>query len=148
MNAFGSREQVVRIVEQQTGLRLKGTRTLFTSLSFLHPRNRGRAIRMLPLKLAREHTLRWINWLIRWMDRRFGTRASIYGWAFYFGVVHERVETTPWTNVCVRCGSGHPSAALTAQGAIRPGWWIHRFRCLRCNTWNLYTRDDEFRDAK
>ncbi len=139
VNAFRSAADVVAEVLKYTGLELRGVRTLFTSLSFLHPENRKghRAIRMLPLALTGEWTLRWATRLLRGMDRRFGTRLAIYGWAFYFGGVAEEVDERPWTNVCVRCGSGHPSAHL----AVRRG----RFRCPECGAENFFTDDELFR---
>ncbi|MCP5110239.1 MAG: hypothetical protein GY953_05335, partial [bacterium] len=128
----------------------RGIRTLFTSLSFLHPESRkgSRAGRMLPLMLTGEWTLRWAMGLSRWLDRRFGTRTSVYGWALYFGEVGEAIDPVPWTNVCVRCGSGHSSTALKSRGAIRQGRWLDRFRCLECDTWNFYTEDDDFRGIR
>ena len=150
LNAFRSADEVAASIGRETGLELRGTRTLFTSLSFLHPESRkgSRAGRMLPLRLTGEWTLRWAMGLFRWLDRRLGSRTSVYGWAFYFGEVEETIDPAPWTNVCVRCGSGHSSAMLKARGAIRQGWWLDRFRCLECDTWNFYTEDDDFRNVR
>ncbi len=135
VNAFRSAEVVISIVVERTGLEFRGMRTLYTSLSFLHPEHRkgSWAIRMLPLALTGEWTLRWALRLFRWTDRRFGTRLGVYGWAFYFGNVREQLETTPWKNVCVRCGSAHPTASLV----VRRGC----FRCPDCGTTNFFTRD-------
>ena len=44
-----------------------------------------------------------------------GTRTGIYGWAFYFGNFTEPIDTTPWPNVCIRCGSGMSVELLAHQ---------------------------------
>mgnify|MGYP007094565261 FL=1 len=102
---------------------------------------------MLLLAFVGEGTLKWATYLARKLDRRFGTRLSIYGWAFYFGAGAEALDTTPWTNVCVRCGAGHPFDRLAAEGAVNLEAWIPRFRCPDCGTWGLYTDDADYRDA-
>jgi ubiquinone/menaquinone biosynthesis C-methylase UbiE len=149
VNRFRSAEEVERLISSRTGLPCRARRVLFTSLAFLHPENRKgrRAARLLLAAGVGERTLKWATWLARRLDRRFGTRLAIYGWAFYFGAVPETVDATPWTNVCVRCGAGHPFARLAAEGAINLEAWIAEFRCPDCGTWGLYTDDAEYRDA-
>ena len=149
VNRFRSAGEVERLIREATGLSCQARRTLFTSLAFLHPENRKgrRAGRMLAVAFVGERTLRWATWLARKLDRRFGTRLSIYGWAFYFGPGAEAADTTPWTNVCVRCGAGHPFARLAAEGAVNLEAWIPRFRCPDCGAWGLYTADADYRDA-
>lgn len=144
LNRFHSPEQVAGLVSGHTGLPCRGRRTLLTSLSFLHPANRkGKRARRLVLLLgAGERTLRWATWLFRRVDRLLGTRLSIYGWALYFGAISEPIDATPWTNVCVRCGSGHPSERLASSGALRRRRWLDRYRCPDCGTWNLFTSDE------
>ncbi len=136
LNAFTSAEDLARRVEWATGLECRGIRLLHTSLSFLNPRNRKtRAPRKL-LLLANgwEPILMVLTYALRVADRWFGTRLSVYGWALYFGGC--TVETAAWTNVCVRCGSGHPAAQL------RPGLFL--YRCPACGARNLYTRDKPY----
>jgi SAM-dependent methyltransferase len=149
VNRFRSAAEVERLVREGTGLACRAWRLLFTSLAFLHPENRRgrRAGRLLLVAGVGERTLKWATWLARKLDRRFGTRLSIYGWVFYFGAGPEMVDTTPWTNVCVRCGAGHPFARLAAEGAINLEAWIPQFRCPDCGVWGLYTNDADYRDA-
>jgi len=145
VNAFRSPREVERIVSRITGLPSRGRRTLYTSLSFVHPANRGprRNRRLILLCGAGERTLRWATWLFRILDRRLGTRLAIYGWAFYFGGVGQVASAAPWTNACVRCGAGHPSERLRADGAVKPGW-APGYACPACGTWNLWSDDERF----
>jgi len=129
VNAFTSAEEVARVVERTTGLRHAATRTLWSSLSFL---NRKGAPRPLPKRLwlvggGFEGVLRGYVRVSRWCDRVFGTRTGIYGWAYYFGDLADRVQTEPWRNVCIRCGSGFPDEAVGAD---------RTYLCPRCGTRN------------
>jgi hypothetical protein len=84
-----------------------------------------------------------LSYAVRVLDRLLRTRTSIYGWAFYFGEIHEEVETFPWTNVCVGCGSAQSAAALSANRQIRRWSMILRsYTCPYCSAWNLFTEDD------
>jgi SAM-dependent methyltransferase len=136
LNPFHSSFEVASLVTRATGLALTGQRTLHTSLSFLHPANRppGRAPRKLWLLLgAGERVLFFWNWLARMLDRRFGTRLSVYGWALYFGRIAGSIDSRPWGNVCLRCGSGHPASRLEpTRGPIRT------YRCPACGTRNPF----------
>lgn len=149
VNRFRSAGEVISTVTRVTGLPLAGRRTLFTSLSFLHPANRGgeRNRRFLVLLGAGERVLRLMNRLFRAADRRLGTRTAIYGWAFYFGVAPAPPVTRAWSNVCVRCGSGHPSEQLLAAGAVQTRGWFREYRCPRCGTRNFYTDDNDYTGA-
>jgi SAM-dependent methyltransferase len=149
VNRFVSARQVEQLVTAATGLEYRGHRVLFTSLSFLHPANRvRRARRFLLLLGAGERALRWTAWLLRQIDRRCRTRLSVYGWMFYFGSVPVPIDPAPWTNVCIRCGAGHPFARLAAAGAINFETWLPEFRCPDCSTWNLYTDDRQYAGVK
>lgn len=141
---FRAPGQLVEAVQRTTGLACFARRTLFSSFSFLHPASRGRAFRMLALFWLRESLLSWLAGLLRLVDRRLHTRLSIYGWAFYFGRQAIPVDTTPRTNMCVRCGAGHASNWLLKIGRVRPHPPFPRFRCPACGTWNLFTRDEAF----
>jgi len=137
VNAFRSPEDVIRRVEAVAGLEHRGTRVLFSSLSFLNAHN---FVARPPRKIAlfafgNERFLAVLTWLLRGLDRRLGTRLSYYGWAFYFGGAHPPEPDEPWVNVCVRCGSGHPEAFLRRQGAVRKLTW----RCPACGGFNLWT---------
>jgi len=146
VNRFRSSDEVASFITAQTGLACQGRRTLFTSFSFLHPANRGqRRNRRLWLLLgAGERTLRLVVWLLRAIDRRYGTRLSVYGWAFHFGAVAEAPPPGPWTNVCIRCGAGHPSAQLLAAGLVNRRRFVSEYRCPGCGTRNYFTDDAPF----
>jgi SAM-dependent methyltransferase len=129
VNPFTDAEQVARRIERYTGLQHVATRTLWSSLSFL---NRNVSPRPLPLRLwliggGFECMLRtYVRWSRR-IDRIFGTRTGIYGWAFYFGTIAEPVDTEEWRNVCIRCGSGAPGEALRGK---------RNYTCSKCGVIN------------
>ncbi len=150
VNSFRSPEHVATLITRHTGLPLRARRTLFTSLSFLHPANRGprRNRRFLLLLGAGERALRAATWLLRQVDRRLGTRLSIYGWAMYFGSLPDTGVEPPWSNVCIRCGAGHPAEALTASGRIRRRLGLRAYHCPDCGTRNLFTEDRPFARAR
>ncbi len=143
-NAFKDPQQVVELVEKLTKLPCAGSRTLLSSLSFLNPKNRlGRT----PIKLrilggGSEHSLRAYVFISRLLDRVFGTRFSVYGWAFYFGTIGSPIETGTWGNVCVGCGSGVPFEQLRSSGSIRRRFLVpDQYRCPVCGTRNLLVAD-------
>ncbi|HEY2384152.1 MAG TPA: class I SAM-dependent methyltransferase [Terriglobia bacterium] len=78
-----------------------------------------------------------LNEATRFLDRRFHSRLSRYGWGFLFarGAPAERFALPSYFNVCAGCGSGH------AIQTLRPGaykrWTIPFYRCPRCNEANL-----------
>jgi len=148
VNPFRSADEVASIVAGATGLPHRGTRTLFSSLAFLHPANRGRALRLMLLLGAGEGALRWLTWLFRMIDRWIGTRLAVYGWALYFGSRGEPIDPVPWTNVCVRCGAGHSSASLLASDKLHRGALASRYQCPSCGTWNLFTDDGRYVDRR
>lgn len=73
-----------------------------------------------------------MTYALRLLDCWFSTRARVYGWAFYFG------NTPPigaaWTNVCVRCGAGHPDSKL-----VKGRFGL--YRCPHCGARNFFTSD-------
>jgi hypothetical protein len=119
----------VRQIEDATGFRHVATRTLWSSLSFL---NRSVCPRPLPLRLwllggGFEPVLRaYVRWSRR-VDRAFGSRTGIYGWALYFGTIAEPVDTSGWPNVCIRCGSGIPLEKVREA---------HNYTCPNCGALN------------
>ena len=134
VNAFRSAPELARKIERATGLQHAATRTLCTSFSYLNRRNRRTRP---PRKLyllggGTEISLHLWNAVLRLCDRWLGTRLSVYGWAFYFGAVPKGLDLRTWTNVCIRCGSGHPREALA-------GRWI--YRCPSCGARNLRSPD-------
>jgi SAM-dependent methyltransferase len=134
VNAFRSAADVVEPIERITGLRHRNTTVLIASLSFLNAHNfTARPPRKIALfAFGNERFLAFLNYALRRVDRAFGSRLSVYGWAFYFGSIDADLEG-PWTNVCVRCGSGAPEDWLRAQARIR----VLVYDCPTCGAWNL-----------
>lgn len=145
VNAFVSAEVLRGRIESATRLRHVGTRLLYSSLSFLNRKNiKGRLQRKMWL-FARgdERFVVFLNWLTRIVDRWFGTRLSVYGWAFYFGEIAGPLVGGEWRNACARCGAGHPADQLEAQGAVGRSWLgVRMYRCPGCGAKNTFVRDD------
>jgi hypothetical protein len=79
-----------------------------------------------------------LNWSLRGLDRRMGTRLSRYGWAFEFGGAGVAAPQEEWVNVCVRCGAGHSEAYLREKTGVRTVLWFwERYRCPACRGFNL-----------
>lgn len=148
VNAFRSARLLADQIERATGLPHVATRTLCTSLSFLNRRNAPspRPRKLLLLGNGNESALRLISRLSRLCDRFFGTRLSVYGWALYFGNVSMPIEASPWINVCVRCGAGHPSQWLLHQpGGVRRQLWSRIYICPNCGARNVFHDDEPYR---
>jgi SAM-dependent methyltransferase len=142
VNQFRHPEVLAQMITEATGLPYAGSRTLVSSLSFLNRKNiSSRPPRKLwLLGYGHEGILRWLTLILRLLDRWFGLRMSVYGWALYFGAV-EPIKGT-WSNVCIGCGSGHPASLLKQSGAVmerllRPSVYT----CLQCGTNNYFTVD-------
>jgi hypothetical protein len=131
VNAFRAPADVIGLMDRLAGLRHGGTRPLISSLSFLNAHNfTARPPRKIALfAFGNERFLAILMWLLKWLDRRLGTRLSHYGWAFYFGGADMRRPGEVWRNVCVRCGAGHPEERLRGRGLS--------YRCPQCGGWNL-----------
>ena len=138
VNRFTSARDLASTIEGATGLKHVATRPLCTSFSFLNRRNRrARPPRRLwLLGGGTEASLFLATYVLRLLDRFLGTRLSCYGWALYFGNAPDRLDSGCWTNVCVRCGSGHPSNRLVRMRGFLPA-----YRCPACGTLNLFTND-------
>lgn len=136
VNPFTSPNDLITPIEARTGLSYAGGRYLFASFSFMNERNLGRAVprRMIVFANGRESFLRWFTWVLRKLRWRW----ALYGWALYFGEVHEAIGDRAWTNTCVRCGSGHPGTGL------EPLLKGLRYECPACGAVNLFTRDEGF----
>ena len=143
VNAFTDVHKVPDLIASASGLRLAGARVLFTSLSFL---NRGNIVSKRPRKAlllgnGNETVLKLGTLVLRYLDRCFGWRTSVYGWAYYFGDVPD-VDCSTWSNVCVRCGSGHPSLLLEQTNRVtHRRLWFSTYECPRCGTRNYFTAD-------
>jgi SAM-dependent methyltransferase len=139
VNPFRSPEEVVALIERLTGLEHRGTKVLYSGLSFLNAHNvKGWGPKKsLLFAGGNEIFLAVFMWTLRRIDRSFGTRLSQYGWAFYFGSAEpENLEA--WSNVCVRCGSGHSEDYLRHLGIVRRKFgFFESYRCPNCGAWNL-----------
>ena len=141
-------ESVRASIEAATGLRLAGSRELFTSFIYLDRLNflaapRGR----LPGPLPRR--MRWLGRLPGWMfqamrfflvlatraaDRCFRVRSSQYGWALAFAPGVQRPVVEPGcVNVCVACGAALDQAAPARIARVF-------YRCPCCTALNFYFR--------
>jgi SAM-dependent methyltransferase len=139
VNPFRSSQEVAALVAGGTGLPLRATTVLFSSLSFL---NRHNFITPPPRRIAlfafgNEFFLAILMWMLRGIDRRCGTKWSRYGWSFRFGNTAAGGVGEAWVNVCVRCGAGHSEAYLRKHAAVR---WMS-YRCPACGGFNLLTRE-------
>lgn len=143
VNLFTDPAVICDTITAATGLRWAGTRVLHTSLSFLNRRNiASRAPRKLVLYgYGHEGFLRLLNYVLRRLDRRLGWRTSVYGWAFYFGETLQP-QLAARSNVCVRCGSGHPAELLIRTGrVVRRRLLPAAYTCPQCEARNLFTAD-------
>jgi SAM-dependent methyltransferase len=148
VNFFDRPEPLAALLASRSGLPHVATKVLYGGFAFVNPNGRDARIRprMARLLFRWEANLFLATRLFRFLDRHFHTRTAIYGWAMYFGNVPEKVEVQPWTNVCVRCGQGHPSAWLATAGAVRRVWlFFASYRCPGCGAFNLYSRDEDYR---
>lgn len=139
VNPFPSLVGFHQLVSKKTRLPYRGGRDLFASWSFLNRRNSpGRVQKKLYLLGGGgEWSLRWWSWAVRRIDRLFGTRLAIYGWACYFGDAVQ-VDEDAWSNVCIRCGAGRPAAEIGE--ALRERLWA-TYRCPGCSAINLFSDD-------
>ena len=148
VNRFTSARDLVSLIERTTELRHVATRPLCTSFSFLNRNNcRTRPPRRLwLLGGGTETSLFFATYIFRLSDRFLGTRLSFYGWALYFGNAPTYLDSACWTNVCIRCGSGHPSdGLLRGDKLVRVLPFLAAYRCPACGTMNLFTEDKHYR---
>ena len=144
VNAFSSVDDLIGRIGARVAEPLAAVRPLCTSLSFLNRRNHpSRPPRKLwLLGGGNERVLVWLTYLLRAADRTLHTRLSLYGWALFFGEYAEPIRQDVWTNVCVRCGAGHPSDRLMEQGCVRKGTFFgHYYACPDCGALNRFTPD-------
>jgi SAM-dependent methyltransferase len=147
VNPFTSAPELAATIEHATHLRHVDTRTLFTSLSYLHRKNRRVCgpRRHLLAGGGTEISLHLFTCFARLSDRLFGTRLSVYGWALYFGSFAVPVDTDTWSNVCIRCGSGAQSEWLRHLNVVRRRYLFPVYPCPNCGTTNLFSEDTHFR---
>jgi SAM-dependent methyltransferase len=148
VNPFRAPGEVTGLVERLAGLRLRSSRVLYSSLSFVNAHNiAGRPQRKSAIfAYGNERYLAALMWTLRQVDSRFHTRLSHYGWAFYFGEVDLPEKLEAWINVCVRCGSAQAVTFLRKVGAIPPILRaVQSYRCPDCGGFNLLSADPEER---
>jgi SAM-dependent methyltransferase len=144
VNPFRSPAEVAALVGRLTGLPLRSTTVLFSSLSFL---NRHNFVTAPPRRIAlfafgNELFLAISIWMLRGLDRRCGTKLSRYGWSFLFGNVAGGEPPETWVNVCVRCGSGHSEPYLRKHARlVRIAGLFPAYRCPACSGFNFLTRE-------
>ena len=141
VNAFASPHAVANRIQDATGLRLRATTELCSSLSFLNRRNSPRPlpVRLYFLGGGYEWSLFVYGWVSRRLDRLLHLRSSVYGWAFYFGEIREPVDTQVNVNVCLRCGSGCRSDVLERNSYTRRTLGISTFACPDCGAANPFS---------
>ncbi len=143
VNLFGNESELSAMLAWYFGLPPAGSRTLCASLTFLNRRAReaGAGQLRMPFRLP-ERALLALALLLRNLDRRFGTRLTIYGWALYFGNLQERVDPTVRRNICIRCGQAHPSDWLISLGLVqRRRWSFDHYPCPGCGARNIFVPD-------
>jgi SAM-dependent methyltransferase len=149
VNAFSAVSMIPARIAAAGGPSLAGTRVLCTSLAFLNRRNiAGKQQRKLLLVAnGNESFLRFLTLALRCLDRLFRTRASIYGWAYYFGEV-PGLDLSISTNVCVKCGSAHPSWWLEHTGKVSRMLGLRAYSCPICDTRNFFTADANWQQLR
>jgi SAM-dependent methyltransferase len=146
VNPFRSSSEVAKIIVENTGLQLAGTRLLHTSFLFLRREHFSpRPPRRMWLFFnGGSAVIRALAYAARIADRLFGTRLSVYGWALYFSAGALRVDTRPLPNVCLRCGGGFPESLLIEGSAIRRRAFLPDiYRCPTCGECNFLTWDPD-----
>jgi SAM-dependent methyltransferase len=143
VNPFASAPALALEIQRATGLKHIATRTLCSSLSFLNRSNSPRPIpkRLMLLGGGYAWSLFAYVWASRRIDRWFGTRTSVYGWALYFGKIRETIDTRTWVNVCIQCGSGCASTKLMARRV----WGVRVYQCPTCGVANPFADDFDLR---
>lgn len=141
VNPFTRASELPELVTAATGLPLTATVLLHSGLSFLNRRNMTTVQKKL-LLLGGGHAsvLRLATLALRSIDRGFGTRLSVYGWAYYFGA-YQPSDLAARTNVCIGCGGGHSARKLRAAGLVKRGWWVPSYACPDCGSRNFFTPD-------
>lgn len=134
VNPFASLADLVRQIEAASGLPVTGHRMLHSSFGFLERRHfKPRPPRRMWLFGNGSYfVVAMVGYVARLLDRSFGTRLSVYGWAVSFGQI--RIDSKAWSNVCVQCGAAHPCEELHRS-------WRQHYHCPECGSWNLYTPD-------
>jgi len=146
VNPFRSAAALVSDITHATGLKLTASRDLYSSFEYLNRYYFGARTpwRLRIIGNGSRPSIVVLSYAVRLFDRIFHTRASAYGWAFYFGELRDFVEPVPWSNVCVGCGSGHAAPWLLVNNLVRRHLLIFRsYSCPQCGAWNFFTPDTD-----
>jgi SAM-dependent methyltransferase len=131
------RDELVRLVESRTGVRLAHWQKLYSSFAYLHrmldlldapaPDLQPRLKRIAKLPRSCVKTAqRGLYVGTRIVDRLCGTESAVYGWALWFDRGGgPATENPPYVNVCMYCGMGHPPDAVQRLSQRR---WV----CPEC----------------
>ena len=137
-------------VQECAGLQPQQVRTLHTGFVFLNPPDPtrlshyplpARFLGWIPSRLLRR-AIRWLNLLVRVVDRRSGGRLSQYGWALTMARTRT-VAAGPRTllahiNVCFACGGSASSKSLVSRRFL---FW-KAYTCPRCAEVNFWFPDE------
>lgn len=141
VNAIQDAGEFAGELERKSRLKLVATRVLHTSFAFANVNGATKWSRRIYLiGGGQEWCLRAASYWFRQADASFGTRWSVYGWAFYLGELGV-VDEVASGNVCIRCGAAHVSEWLKALGLVCSGWIWRRYRCPECGAENAFTED-------
>jgi SAM-dependent methyltransferase len=150
VNLFASEVELAKMLSWYFGIWHVATRTLHSGFTFLNRKNvcRNRQLRaQVRFSGIPEAALAVTTAIMRLVDRFFGTRLTVYGWAFYFGRVQEAVITTPLWNVCVRCGNSRTLAEIAADLRREPNQNFLPYVCPKCGASNFAVRDRKRRSS-
>jgi len=146
INPFYDIADIADRISSATGLELVAVRVLYSSFEYLNRYYFGKRTswRLRLLGNGARRSIIMLSYITRLIDRGFGTRLSIYGWALYFGNIGEVVDQRPRRNVCVGCGAGHDSAWLSACRLVRRRFLVFSYySCPSCGSKNLFIADPQ-----
>ncbi len=137
-------------IESGTNLQLLHSHRLFSSFLYLNPApsawqhlpRRARLLRLFT-EGGRRKVLNTLNLATRLIDAGFGTRSSLYGWAWYFGKPEAQLpdlNREEFLNVCAKCGCGHSAGWLKHIERVGSAYGLRAYRC-DCDYPNLYYGD-------
>jgi len=145
--AFRSFQQTV---ESGTDLQLLHAHRLFSSFLYLNPApaawqhlpRRARLLRLFS-EGGRRKVLNTLNLATRLIDAGFGTRSSLYGWAWYFAKPEAHLpelNREEFVNVCAKCGCGHSAGWLEHIQRIGSAYGLRAYLC-DCGYPNIFYGD-------
>ena len=158
VNQF-SLQSFVETLESGTELRALYYKVLHSGLVYLNPPlpeklphypRRARALGSIPPGMLHVF-LRYMNYLVRFMDRHCHSQLSHYGWAVVLRreeaqKLAKQTDTTNLKsreediNVCFSCGTGHPESILVK--ILRTYRFWKAYQCPSCGTTNLFTQSE------